>query len=491
MRFPRRLLMATAAAGAVAVLASTVPASAVTIPAGDPKVLMAGGSDTTTFVVQSLGEAYQASSLNTNKDRIVNVPPLHNVAKLSNAAAAAISANLWLANARQAWPSGAVVPGDADCPTTRVYGGEGSYDANGNNNYGDSGDRRFTTVEVDADNDGTAGEAAVPGERVQLGAVAPNGSGSGRSFALDYTNNPVGCVDLSRSSSAPSSAQRPSFDAWGFALDAIGWVYFPGNNHGVTQLTQAQLNQMYTCSAGDPSRPIIWNWGQLSGNSADVTPIKPYKVQQGSGTGEDVATTLLGLANNSQVGLNCSNPTALFPTVQEHDCLNVSEVDKPDAVCFYGYGRYRIQSRALEPDKRNGARFGAFAIGAGTPLRPSGATIKEGTGRYAGTRIVYTLIPKGPGDGATTPLPSFANALAFTGVIPANGVDINNDGDKTDPGEVTGTGSAQPGFACDGGLSKKIIRTYGLVPFQLGTTDPTNADYGQSYCRRNVYSLGS
>jgi len=491
LRFPRRLLMATAAAGAVAVLASTVPASAVTIPAGDPKVLMAGGSDTTTFVVQSLGEAYQASSLNTNKDRIVNVPPLHNVAKLSNAAAAAIPANLWLANARQAWPSGAVVPGDADCPTTRVYGGEGSYDANGNNNYGDAGDRRFTTVEVDADNDGTAGEAAVPGERVQLGAVAPNGSGSGRSFALDFTNNPVGCVDLVRSSSAPGSSQRPSFDAWGFALDAIGWVYFPGNNHGVTQLTQAQLNQMYTCSAGDPSRPIIWNWGQLSGNSADVTPIKPYKVQQGSGTGEDVATTLLGLANNSQVGLNCSDPTALFPTVQEHDCLNVSEVDKPDAVCFYGYGRYRIQSRALEPDKRNGARFGAFAIGAGTPLRPSGATIKEGTGRYAGTRIVYTLIPKGPGDGATTPLPSFANALAFTGVIPANGVDINNDGDKTDPGEVTGTGSAQPGFACDGGLSKKIIRTYGLVPFQLGTTDPTNADYGQSYCRRNVYSLGS
>ena len=486
--------MAVAVAGAFATLAPLAPAGAATvIPSGDPKVLMAGGSDTTTFVVNALGEAYQGNSANRNKDRIVNVPPLHLIAKLSSTAQAGNATNSWLVPTRQNWGTGALVPGDADCTATRVYGGEGSFDANGNNNYGDGGDRRFTSVDIDVDNDSTPGETAVPGEKVQLGWVAPNGSGSGRTFALDYTNNAPGCVDLVRSSSAPSSSggQRSAFDAWGFALDAIGWVYFPTNNHGVTALTRDQLNKIYTCSASDPTKPQISTWGELNGNPADTARIKAYKVQQGSGTGEDVATVLLGLTSNSQVGLNC-NSSVVFPTVQEHDCLNVSEVDKPDAICFYGYSRFRIQSRALEPDKRNGARFGAFAVNDSiTPLRPSGSTIREGSGRYGGTRIVYTLIPKGQGDGVTSQMTSFANALAFTGVIPSNGVDLNNDTDFTDPGEVAGTGSAQLGFACDGGLSRKIIRTYGLVPFQLANTDPANANYGQSYCRRNVYSLGS
>lgn len=485
--------MTVAVAGAFATLATVAPAGAATqIPAGDPKVLSAAGSDTTTFVVEALGEAYQNNSANQNKDRIVNIPPLHLIPKVSSTAQAGNATSAWLVPTRQNWGTGAAVPGDADCKTSRVYGGEGSVDLNGDNDNADANERRFTEVSIDADNDGNAGEADVPGERVQLGWVAPNGSGSGRSFALDYTNNAPGCMDLVRSSSAPSAgAQRSALDAWGFALDAIGWTYFPSNNHGVTSLTRDQLNKIYTCSAQDPTKPQISTWGQLSGNPADTTPIKPYKVQQGSGTGEDVATVLLGLTSNSQVGLNC-NPSVVFPTVQEHDCLNVSEVDKPDAICFYGYSRYRIQSRALEPDKRNGARFGAFAASDGvTPLRPSGSTIREGAGRYGGTRIVYTLIPKGQGDGVTSQMPSFANALAFTGVIPSTGINLNNDGDFTDPGEVAGTGSAQLGFACDGGLSRKIIRTYGLVPFQLGVTDPANAAYGQSYCRHNVYSLGS
>lgn len=496
MRTRRRVLTAVAVAGAFATLATTAPAGAATqIPAGDPKVLMAGGSDTTTFVVEALGEAYQNNAANQNKDRIVNVPPLHQIARLSSTAQAGNATNAWLVPTRQNWGTGAIVPGDADCLATRVYGGEGSFDANGNNNYGDAGDRRFTEVNVDADNDATAGEANVPGERVQLGWVAPNGSGSGRSFALDYTNNAPGCVDMARSSSAPSAgAQRSALDSWGFALDAIGWVYFPSNPHGVTALTRDQLNKIYTCSATDPSKPQISTWGELSGNPANTTRIRPYKVQQGSGTGEDVATVLLGLANNSQVGLNCDPNIVgtLFPTVQEHDCLNVSEAAKPDAICFYGYSRYRIQSRALEPDKRNGSRFGAFAASdTVTPLRPSGSTIREGAGRYGGTRIVYTVIPKGQGDGVTSQMPSFANVLAFTGVIPSTGINLNGDGDFTDPGEVAGTGAAQLGFACDGGLSRKIIRTYGLVPFQLGVTDPANAAYGESYCRHNVYSLGS
>jgi ABC-type phosphate transport system substrate-binding protein len=476
---------------AFGVLASTLPAQAGTD--GEKRVLAMVGSDTTTFVMEAFANAYNISPTNTDNDRIVNVAPLHSISVLSETAEASVPARAWLAAARRSWPGGVVVPADNDCKVQRVYGGEGSFDANGNGNYGDSGDRRFTAVQVDANNNATPGEAGVNGEQVQLGWVAPNGSGSGRAFALDFVNNPVGCVDLVRSSSAPGSAQRPSFDSWGFALDAIGWNYFPGNNHGVVSLTQEQLNKMYTCSATDPTRPQIATWGELSGNPADTSPIKAYRVQPGSGTGEDVAATLLGLANNNQIGLNCDSNVVTFPVVQEHDCNNVSDADKPDAVCFYGYSRWRIQARALEPDKRNGARFGAFAASASdTPLRPTAATIKEAPGRYAGTRIVYTVIPVGDA-GANNFLPSFRDALEFTGVRPANGIDRNNNGNFNDPGDVappTG-GTAAPGFVCSAGPAQKIIRTYGLVPFKLGTTDPANENYGSSYCRRNVYALGS
>lgn len=493
LRRHRLTTLAGAAAAAFAVLASVLPAGAAPVlPEGPPRVLMAAGSDTTSFITDALGQAYQASATaNSRKDRVVNVPPLHSIAKLSNEAAANIVANRWLANARQLWPSGALVPGDVDCPVTRVYGGEGSYDANGNNNYADAGDRRFTEVQVDANNNGTPGEAGVIGERVQLGWVAPNGSGSGRNFALDYTNNAPGCHDIARSSAAPSGGQRDTMDSWGFALDGIGWTYFSGNDHGVTALTQDQLNKIYSCSPTDPTKTQISTWGELNGNPADTDPIRGYIVQPGSGTAQDVMNTLLGISGSAtgSLPLNCNDTVkATFGTVQEHDCLNVAEVDKPDAICFYGYSRYRIQSRALEPDKRNGARFGAFSFSdATTPQRPTGSTIRETAGRYDGSRIVYMVVPKGNPTVGT--MPSFANVMSFIGVIPSNGIDLDGDGAGNDPGEVVGTGSPQIGFACDGGLSRKLVRTYGLVPFQLGPTDASDARYGESYCRHNKFGF--
>jgi ABC-type phosphate transport system substrate-binding protein len=422
---------------------------------------------------------------------------LHSIGRLSEAAELASSFNpprTWLAAVRRAWPAGVVVPADNDCKVQRVYGGEGSLDANGNGNYGDGGDRRFTAAQVDANNNATPGEAGEPGEVVQLGWVAPNGSGSGRNFALDYTNNPVGCVELSRSSSYASAGQIGRLEAWGFALDAIGWTYFPGNTRGVVSLTRAQLRDIYTCAPDNPTRTIIKYWGELNGRAEEIGPgheIKAYRVQPGSGTSEDVASVLIGVGNNNGIGQNCSG--VVFPVVQEHDCTAVSDADKPDAICFYGYSRWRIQARALEPDKRNGARFGAFSVTANdTPLRPTASTIRETTGRYAGTRIVYTMVNVG-NVAATPPIytPGYQDAIDFAGVRPAGGIDRNSNGNFNDPGDVASPGAqAQPGFVCAAGPAQKIIRTYGMVPFKIGVTDPLNPAYGQSFCRRN-YQLGS
>ena len=117
----------TAALIAVGLCAGHVP----TAQAGDDgtkRVLAMVGSDTTTFVMDALAEAYNVSSGNTDSDRVVNVPPLHSVPALSQTNEAGSATRSWLANARRAWPGGVVVPADGDCLTQRVYGGEGSYD---------------------------------------------------------------------------------------------------------------------------------------------------------------------------------------------------------------------------------------------------------------------------------------------------------------------------------------------------------------------------
>ena len=482
---------------------------------GTRRVLGIAGSDTTAPVIGGLASAHNLAIGNVDGDRVVNVPPLHTVSADLEAAEASNPLLAWLSAARLGWPGGEVVPGSDECKSERVFGGEGSRDNNNDGDVLDAGDVPFTTAEIDVDGDSTAGETDVVGERIQVGAVAPNGSSAGRNYALAFSATPLGCLDLVRSSSAPSAgAQRTQFDAWAFALDGLGWTYFPGNTHGVTQMTQTQLQKVYTCAAtnvdnsspadgdftdvGDTAagEPIFRYWGDLSGNATDTSPIKAYRVQKGSGTGEDVAKLLIGLSANTNIGDNCSaSPKdANYPVVQEHDCNNVAAVDKPDAICFYGYSRWRIQARGLETDKRNGARFGAFATGSNTPLLPTASTIKEGVGRYEATRLVYTLITMqesttaGCGSGQVK-IASFRDAIDFAGVRPTSGVDVNCDGDVTDAGDVPASASAVPGFVCSTGSAQKIVRTFGLVPLPLGPTDASDANYGSSHCRRNKFSL--
>ena len=488
------------------VLLTATPASAGND--GQKRILAIAGSDTTSPVIGALGKSYSVNSANIDNDQVVNIPPLHTVSTDLKNAEAALPLKAWLELSRLAWPGGEVVPADADCTTERVYGGEGSFDNNNDGDVTDAGDAKQANVDIDVDGDAVLGEVGVPGEKVQLGAVAPNGSSSGRSFAKDFANNPLGCVDMVRSSSAPSGGDLALFDTWGFALDAVGWNYFPGNSHGVTSLTKTQLGKVYTCATsnvdantdgdfidvGDTATglPTYRYWGDLSGNAADTTPIKAYRIQNGSGTGDDVATLLMGLAGkNADVGNNCSSvpKDANFPTAQEHDCTAVADLDKPDAICFYGYSRWRLQARGLEADKRNGAIFGAFAAGVGTPLKPTASTIKEDTGRYDGTRIVFNLVTKQTVAGAQPLLPGFADALSFVGVAPANGIDVNNDGDVTDATDVQASANARPGYVCSSVAAQKIIRVHGLVPFKLGNTDAADSNYGQSYCRHNKLAL--
>lgn len=525
-------LIAMTLAGAVAIplLVGSSPASAGSD--GTSRILGIAGSDTTTFVIDALASAHNTNArYNPDFDKVINIPPLHSTNASVQAGEATLASVSWLASARRTWPGGQVMPADLDCTTQYVFGGTGSIDANTDGDVSDGGDRAFTTVDIDLNNNSIAGEVTVPGEKVRLGVIAPNGSGAGQSAARNATAYPAGCLDMVRSSSAPSSGNQPSFETWAFALDAVGWTYFPGNTHGVTLLglTQAQLKNAYTCSAtnldanndgdftdvGDrrAGYPIFSKWGDITGNTSDLTPIRAYRVQPGSGTGTDVARTILGLADNndSTVLANCdgfnnidmdTNPATsfAFPIVQEHDCRSVADVDKVDAICFYGFSRWQIQARALEADKRNGTVFGKFAI-SGTPKRPSFSNINELASRFEGTRYVYSLVVRNQTGTGGDVLPGIEDSRRFVGVskqpvacnVPAAtvnetvvGADCNFDGDTLDTSVPVG---GVPGFVCGSLDARKIIRTYGMKPLASGITDSADADYGQSFCRRNKYSL--
>lgn len=510
------------------------------------------GSDTTTFVMEALSAAHNTNGrYNPNKDRAVNIPPL--VAanpSVENGESTATSANkAWLADARNTWPGGIVLPADNDCRVNLVFGGYGSRDLN---NDADTSDGAIgtpatwegaTIAAADLNNDA---DTLDNGETWWLGIVPPNGSGngatavaaSGAQNGITYNGSSgpgaganTACLDIARSSSKQTDATRaPRLEGWAFALDAIDWTYFSGNDHGVAQtgLTRTQLNKIYTCWSGTrvdpnnsgtadqvgdriPGYPEYSLWGDVTGVTTDVDPIRAYRVQLGSGTGTDVAATLIGKstagsgANSDTTFLaNCDgfggvdrdgNPATsftAFPQVQEHDCRAVADAHKPDAICFYGFSRWVIQAKALETDKRNGAVFGRFSI-SGTLKRPSFSSINETSARFEGTRYVYNYVGLNT-DGSGEDLPRIADSRRFVGVSlqPAGCADgaeggtddCNFDGDTSDSVAAgTMTVGGQPGFVCGDLTARKIIAAYGLKPLPLGATDPANGALGQSYCR--------
>jgi hypothetical protein len=510
-------------------------------------ILGIAGSDTTYFVMNALTDAHNLSArYNPNGDKAVNIPPLVSANANVETGESTLASVSWLKSARLAWPGGAVLPADANCTSQFVFGGLGSEDTNQNGSIAAADDIEFTTV------------ATVPGSpsgsnyEVRLGVQPPNGSGDGQKAitgsssvkGVTYNNagNNWGCLDIGRSSSAPSSSNGCSTsgstaacESWAFALDAIGWTYFPGNTHSAAAagIIASDFNKIYQCAnadldangdgdyydAGDTKNgfPKIRYWNQLvSGSDVDGTEpakIVPYRVQPGSGTGNDVATIFFGRGTSNQntdgvVLADCDGyPNAVtndkdgvttnaftFPIVQEHDCRNVSEVSKPNAICFYGYSRWVIQARGLETEKRNQAIFGKFGPNVQELKRPSFSTINESATRYKGTRYVYNALPLNAGQ----PVAGTADALRFVGVSlqPAGcsdgaeggADDCNFDGDTSDTSVAVG---AVPGFVCGDPIARRIIASFGFKPIPSGLTDGSSAAYGTSNCRRNQAALAS
>ena len=508
------------------------------------------GSDTTYYVMNALVDAHTLSTrYNPNGDKAVNIPPLVSANANIETGEGLDPTTSWLKAARLAWPGGAVLPADANCTTQFVFGGAGATQA------GKTFVSGTDTAPVTVPN--VVGGPAGGTYTVMLGVQPPNGSGEGRTAISSTASNAVrgttyqsspnyACLDIARSSSYPSSGDiGTKFEAWAFALDAIGWTYFPGNNQPAVSngLTKAQLTSIYQCAPtqtpglnnnasgtnnydanndgdlydyGDlkAGYPRVQYWTQLDPTSdvdgAEPTKIAAYRIQPGSGTGKDVAAIFDrsdGTDNpfltdcDGYNNLDKDNNVATsftFPIVQEHDCRNVASADKTRAICWYGYSRWVLQARSLETDKRNGAVFGKYGTSNLDMKRPSFSTINDTATRYLGTRWIYNVIPLNAG--ADVPrsgdvrrfvgvsVQPTACSTSATGTAPNQVVsevtasaDCNFDGDSTDVGVAVG---AVPGFICGDATARRIIASFGFKPISSGSTG-TDSTYGISNCRRN------
>ena len=508
-------------------------------------ILGIAGSDTTYFVMNALVDAHNLSSrYNPNGDKAVNIPPLVSANANIESGEDTVATTRWLKTARLAWPGGAVLPADANCTTQYVFGGAGSVDTNENGSILATDDIEFTSVSTVP---GGPTVSSVPQTyEVRLGVQPPNGSGDGRSaisgsavkgVTYNSAGNNFSCLDIARSSSYPSGADiGVKFEAWAFALDAIGWTYFPGNTQPAISngLTTAEITKIYQCAKtqtpavgvndasgasnfdanndgdlydyGDlkAGYPKVQYWNQLTPNSdvdlVEPTKIAAYRIQAGSGTGKDVAS-IFGRSDgiDSKVLEDCDgydsidkdnniNTSFTFPIVQEHDCRNVATADKTRAICWYGYSRWVLQARSLETDKRNGTLFGKYGASANEMKRPSFSTINDSATRFLGTRWIYNVIPLNAG----ADVPRSADVRRFVGVSvqPAGCSDGNEDatddcnfdGDTSDSGVTVG---AVPGFICGDSTARRIIASYGFKPISSGVTDANSSSYGTSNCRRN------
>ena len=266
----------------------------------------------------------------------------------------------------------------------------------------------------------------------------PNGSGAGITALVNDTS---GCIDYARSSRGPGASDPSSLKFWAYGLDAVTWVKFPENVHGVSSLTPTQLKNIYTCNPAT-HLPIVSNWNQVGG-SAGV--IKKYAPQTLSGTYSFVNSKLLGGATIDQ---NCDAAHA-STFLQEHDATGIPNAQKANAIAFFSVGQWKAQSSGRLLNLRNGATKGSI-----NGVVPNASTVNTTASRFFGTRYIYNVTKTGS--------PSESAALDFVGVK-----------------------AAGPGYICNN-KAAGVIAAFGDSSLGLGGT---GAGLPNSYCRLNPTPL--
>jgi hypothetical protein len=350
-RGARVALVGTAAAALVFAVAA--PAMAAPQNPIDPNLLDNGpgtaddivigiaGSDTLEFVTNDIIKTFPG----TVRDNVYNIKP--------GGTATGNQTVYTFNSANTDTTLGSTLPGDAFCATHTYDVGEGAGQ---------------TAVDTDLDgilyppNGSSAGRTA-------LQYSGRTGTAAGEVYGSTAIDTGDGCIDVARMSSRPGSGDV-NYEAYGFALDAVGWG--STSLKAPVTLTLQQLRDIYNC--------VITDWGVVGGSPG---PIRRAIAQTGSGTRAFfIANVLNGVTPPNSPALEAAGcPNTL--EVQESDgteLLGVNSGDYDKYIVNYSIGKWVYQvTNSSNPtlDLRGGVRMGAITRAAAEtcPSIPAATTI--------------------------------------------------------------------------------------------------------------------
>ena len=247
-----------------------------------------------------------------------------------------------------------------------------------------------------------------PGRDARLPAVdiARSSSGPGEGFQCTAANATVNGTQL-----YPAGQRVLRFIA--FARDALTWAKWTtptGASTAVTNLTQAQLNQIFvTCqitnwsAVGGGNAPIrVWTaisasgsravWDQFVGGNSETCIPAAYK-DGNQNTGERVIREHFAPPVEAATGENCTDPSSV-------NC----GADEGNSIFFFSTG---VWNTSL------GARSDSL-LGSVNGVAPTGPNIIDGS--FTFTRLLYNvIIQSGPSPVASESTRRFTNMRNYTG----------------------------------------------------------------------------
>jgi phosphate transport system substrate-binding protein len=285
---------------------------------------------------------------------------------------------------------------------------------------------------------------------------APNGSSQGIS-ALQGNARGNGCTDDARSSRGPNgTTDNPSDQFWAFAKDAVTWIGFP-SGHQPTNLTQAQLQGIYLCTANGGTTPSITDWHTVNSAAPVGSTIIRYLPQSGSGSLSFFETRILGLTSAQQGVLDGSACTVPPIRIEENEATSVATADKPNTIFPFSFAQWTAQANHAttgETDARNGAVLKSI-----NGIAPSVTSINSTTSPFLGRRWVYNVL-----------LPGLAGSEQSTAV------------------KILGVTTAASGYLCkDNTTIQNLISEFGFVTNPIGPTGGSGLP--NSHCRLNPAAL--
>lgn len=321
--------------------------------------------------------------------------------------------------------------------------------------------------------------------------IAPFGSTAGRAYLKAQQLDTVllddarpadrGCIDVARSSSAPSTvaADTAETEFFAFAMDAVAWA--TKSLKAPATLSRQQLTDIYDC--------VVTNWDQVGGSTG---AIKRYYPQSGSGTRSFFSTDIMIGKSSSYtpptVAQNAACPSEVV-FIEENQGTTIANVDLDKALVPYSAAVWTYhETNRINPsiDRRGGARLGGMTV-PGTPsvfgshvrwiggdnaysldpafVSENNVKVNNATPAFPGVRYVYNALNF---FGNTNGYQAAKQLLGFTnsaGGVKSPMCDVN---------EATGLGE----------LANGTITSFGFAALSTGFGGAGATNVAGSNCRR-------